>query len=420
MTNVVKRGAGRPAANAKRKKHAQRDVVVGGARTDALIGASKSNQKGSTMAKEPAPRFTMLGKGKFVHVIRTAAWDRKNSGCQTLRKYVVAEKIDYSKKNKGLSPEAALALDGCEHCATSVVATRMLPADSKRAAAKDARDEVLDRASGKNTVTKEARKGRKKVKADKPKKVKDDKPKAERKPTATKSGVRSTGSDTDTKAKALAMFMTDNGWDTDIAVDSDTGHTVVHGIHADQQGFGESRWQVINAYFIDGKYDVARHATLHVGGWSGTLRGAHAVRRQVDTSLDDRDRPHPEPGKGRSGPRKSSKVDDEVPEDESPEDAARRVPFLIDDDEAEIIDALLGKTLRWRNGVTGKVEEAMLPSTVRPPRKSAKRDVIRITTHPKSDRRMVEFLELLGQDEHGEIYGPERTVALDKIVRVVG
>ena len=133
---------------------------------------------------------------------------------------------------------------------------------------------------------------------------------------------------------------------------------------------------------------------------------------------EGRDRIHPEPGKGRTGPRKAA--EEEVPEDESPEDAAKRVPFLIDDDEAEVLDAVMGKTIRWRNGVSNKVDTANVPPAVRPSRKTAKRDVIKITVHPKTGRRMIEFLEFMGQDEHGEVYGPERVVALDKIVRVVG
>lgn len=356
----------------------------------------------------PKPKFMMLGKSKYVHTVHTEAFDRKKSECQQVRKYVVAGKINY--KSKGLSAEAALALDGCEACATVVAARALIPADERKAASKEARDEVLSRARGD--------KPKKATKAERHTRSKDAKVKAvnkaeakERKPavpTKTKSGTRSVGNDAKGKAEALAAFCRENGWGAMVGADST--HTVMT---------AKNGGMVIDAFFVDGKYDVARHATLKVGSWQGILRGAHAVRRQVDKSLDDRDRPHPAPGKGRSGPRTKA-VEDDIPEDESPEDAARRVPFLKDDEPAEIIDAVLGKEIVWRNGVSNQREHAHLPSEVRPKRKSAKRDVIQITEHPKTGKRMLSFLEVAGQNEDGEVYGPERTVALDKIVRVVG
>src|SRR5688500_16514345 len=113
MVNVVKKGAGRPAHEAKRRKHAQEDVVVGGKRDDALKDAAA-----------PTPKFVMFGKGKFVHVIRTAKWDKKHAQCLVVRKNMVAGKINY--KSKGISPEAVLALDGCCNCGTEAVAARLV------------------------------------------------------------------------------------------------------------------------------------------------------------------------------------------------------------------------------------------------------------------------------------------------------
>lgn len=364
------------------------------------------------MVNTPKPKFVMIGRGKFVHVIHTEAYDRKNAQCQVIRKAVVAGKIDY-KKDKGLSAEAALALDGCTACGTEVVATSLISPDSKRAERADKRDDTLKRASGKKeSLTEKTRKARKTV-------TKEEKPakkavvKVAKAPSKTKAGTRSTGSDTDSKAKALAMFMADNGWDTDITTDKATGHTVVNGLNGEQS---------IRAYFIDGKYDVSRHATINVGGWSGTLRGAHAVRRQVAKDLEDRDRPHPKPGAGRSGPRKSKADEPEVPEDESPEDAKRRVPFAIDAPDIEIIDAIKGKTVKWRNATSNTVQEAVVPSTVNGAgTKKAKHALIKITNHPtKPGRRILSFYGVEGMGEHGEVYGGERNVALDKIIRVVG
>ncbi len=357
------------------------------------------------MAKTPKPKFMMIGKGKYVHTFYTKAYDLKHSQCTQARKAIVAGKIDY--KHKGISPEAALALDGCEACATRTVAEAQIDPKTKREAAKDRRDEVLARARG-----------------DKPKKSKGkqavssksetgDKPKP-KKQSMTKSGPRSTasradGDPTQIKAKMLADFGAEHGWKTSIGEDKETGHTVVTATRGEE---------VITAWYIDGKYDINRHAETRVGEWTGKLRGAHACRRQM--AGEGRDRVHPEPGKGRTGPRKKVEAD-EVPEDESPEDAAKRVPFNIDDPDIEIIDAIKGKTIRWRNGVSNSIEEGWLPSQPTKTTKKGKegRALISITAHPKTGKRMVSFLSVAAVNEHGEVYGPERVVYLDKIVRVV-
>lgn len=392
MTNVVKRGTNRPAHYAKVNRHSQRNVVVGGKRDDALKGALRKETP--TMAKEPKPRFVVLGK-KYVHVVHDEAYDLKNTKCQTVKKAAGAGKIPAGS----LSAEAALALDGCPKCATAIVAERQLPASSKREDAKEKRDDVLKRAKG-ESLSDRAKKGRKVV----------DKKSPSAPAARTKSGTRSTVSGTDDPAKAKAQLLVDfavvNGWEASLGKDNDTGHWVVHTFRGNLK---------ITAWYIDGKYDINRHAVLESGNWKGTLRGAHAARRQMDASLDDRDRPHPQPGRGRSGPRK--KVEDELPpDDESPEDAARRVPFLIDDDEATILDAIQGKVIKWRNGVNNSIQQAWLPAGPG----NGKRPRIAIVDHPKNGRRMVEFFEVAALGEHGEVYGPERSVRLDRIVRVVG
>jgi hypothetical protein len=351
----------------------------------------------------PTRKFMLIGKaGKVVHVVTTKANDLKQGGrgseCQQVRKAWVAGKID--PKHKGMSPDAALALDCCTRCETAGVAKSMIKPDKAERAAK--RDEVLERAKGKPA------KKSKPAKMAKGKESKADKPKAERKepkPTKAKSGFRSVGSSSDAKAEALRAFCADNGWAATLGKDDTTGHVVV---------IAHQGTTIINAFFIDGKYDVARHAFISVGSWKGTLRGAHAVRRQVDSSLDDRDRPHPKPGVGRSAPRAKAK-DEVVPEDESPEDAAKRVPFLMDDDDDTVLAALLGKTIRWRNGVSGNVEEARIPVKAN----GGKRAKVTLSVHPKSGKRILDFISVDSIGEHGEVYGPERAVRLDRIIRVV-
>lgn len=398
MTTVVKKGTGRPAHAARKTKHAQRNVVVGGKRDDALLNALNPTKKGTAMSKEPpAPRFVMFGKGKVVHVIHTKAYDLKNGQCPTVRKNIVAGNVDYKKSHKGLSPEATLALPTCTNCGTEVVAQRLIPEETKRAARKDKRDEVMDRAKASKPKSKSS-------------KVKESKPKPDRKPTKAMAGFRSTGSGyedkTQGKAEELAQFARDNGWSAKATED-------------------KPRWRVnatkgnqtIVVWFLDGKFDLSFEGYLEVGNWRGKLRAAHAVRRQIDMALDDRMRPHPHPGAGRSVAR--SRKADIVPEDESPEDAAKRVPFSVDDDPIVIVDMLLGKRIQWRNGVSNTVEEAVVPSEVRGKGKHCKRDKVTLTEHPKTGKRMLDFLVVDSANEDGEVYGPERVVALEKIIRVL-
>lgn len=349
-------------------------------------------------------RFMTLGKSKYVHTVRTKAADLKSaekdgSQCQQVRKYHVAGKI--KPNDKGVSPEAALAMDGCEACATELKAKSLQDPDVKKAERAAARDEVIER----------ARTGGKKDAKGKAAKIKAARevskaPKPERKvpngPTKTKAGVRSVGSDTESKANQLKAFAEQYGWTVEFA-DGDPGLLLV----------AKKGDQTIYCWYIDGKYDIARHAYIEVGEWRGTLRGAHACRRQ----MEGENAVHPNPGKGRSGPRKRVDVgEDEVPEDESPEDARRRVPFLLEDLDIEVIDAIKGKVIKWRNGVSGVLEEAWLPAS--PTTKKGKREIISVKEHPKTGRRMVTFLVVDSVNEHGEQYGPERTVYLDKIVRV--
>jgi hypothetical protein len=332
-------------------------------------------------------KFMLLGKSKWVHVITTKAKDLKTSQCQQVRKYHVAGKVP---KGKGMSPDAASALDPCPHCDAKrlikIAIKESMTPEQRKAESKAKRDETLAKMQPK-------KKGKAKKaasKSGKPKKV-------------TKSGGNVSSGDNKGKAEALAAFAKEHGWKAKVA-DANPGLlvTAVRGA------------ETIRCYFVDGKYDTTRHASLEVGDWTGKLRGVHGCRKQM--AGEGRDRPHPKPGQGRSGPRPGRRKDaEEIPEDESPEDAMRRVPFSVDDDPIVVIDAIKGKTIRWRNGTSNLIEEAWLPGAA----DGKKRSKIAITQHPKTGRRMVNFLTVTAITEHGEQYGPERSVYLDKIVRVV-
>ncbi len=361
----------------------------------------------------PKYKYTTIGSGKVVHVITTKANDTKSPGkspgaqCPQVRKAWLADKFN---KAKGISPEAALALDGCGRCGTHAIAEAEVKEsespEDKRAKAEQKRDETL--AKAKKPLTKAEQRAKDRM-MDKPteKSDKKDKPKKDKKKSMTKSGPRSIGGSGEDKAKQLSEFAKEHGWKS--SVEKDGAHLRVTAVKGDE---------TINVWYIDGKYDPARPAAVDVGDWSGKLRGAHSARRQM--SGEGRDRPHPSPGKGRSGPRqgkdKSKGEDEVIPENESPEDAKRRVPFSLDDDALVILDMIKGKTIKWRNGTSGSVEEAWLPSII----KAKKREVMTITEHPKHGKRILNFITVLKVTGDGPVYGPERSVYLEKIIRVIG
>lgn len=365
------------------------------------------------MAKEPKARFVTLGKSKFVHVVHTELWDRKNSQCQQVRKFTVAGKVP----GGSLSPEAALALDDCPRCNTHDRATLLLEksktVEQRRAEAQDRRNQTLDKVSGKKVTKPKQHVKATKVKAAKPAKPAKDKPAPKPKqPTRTKAGFRSTGDGyadkTQGKAMEVVAFAEDNGWRAKAV--EDNGWMVE----------AKRNDQTIHVWFVDGKYDLSREAEIVVGTWHGKLRGAHAARRQMDASLDNKDRPFPRPGEARVSKREgkvSKQTNNKAAGDdkESPLDAATMRPFSLDDPDIEIIDAIKGKMIRWRNGVSGTLEEAWVPSKAQ----GKKRPLISIKQHIKTGKRYVSFLSVQSVNEDGENYGAERNVNLDKIVRVM-
>jgi hypothetical protein len=337
---------------------------------------------------ETKARFLATKSGR-VHVVTTPAADNKKT-CPIVKK---GHKDGTWKGRRSLSPDAALAMDDCTKCESHGIAAKAkraaLTPEQRRAEANDVRDQTMANASGKKKGKSKARKAAEKT----PKQPRDRKP--------TKSGPRSvstgSGDPGEDKAKQIMAFGDEHGWSSNLEKEGATGWKVT-------ATRGE---ETIFVWYVDGKYDTSHHAELHVGGWSGRLRGAHGARRQM--SMEGRDRPYANPGVGRSGPRKGKAAEADPPEDESPEDAAARRPFLLDDDELVIIDALKGRTIRWRNGISKSVEEAVVADKM-----------IKVSEHPKTGDRMLDFHELVGSDKEGAVLGPNRVVRLAAIIRVSG
>lgn len=84
------------------------------------------------------------------------------------------------------------------------------------------------------------------------------------------------------------------------------------------------------------------------------------------------------------------------------------LPFSKDDDDLIIVDAIKGMELFWRNNMMAKVVSARVPSKPR---------LIRFGTTGRAQRRYVSFPET-EMSSDGEIYGPERSVAIEDMLRV--
>lgn len=155
-----------------------------------------------------------------------------------------------------------------------------------------------------------------------------------------------------------------------------------------------------------------------VPGRSVPMHNSGTWRRQV--SLPEGQRPIS--ARPKQFGRKKSSIPVEMPESangDHPEDGINgeviplnvaALPFSKDDDDLIIVDAIKGMELFWRNNMMQKVVSARVPSKVR---------MIRfgVTGREPNQRRCVSFPES-EMSKDGEIYGAERTVAIESMLRV--
>ena len=209
----------------------------------------------------------------------------------------------------------------------------------------------------------------------------------------TQAGPRSVGGDSEDKAKQLLEFAKQHGW---------KGKVNLTGTNQASVTVSKKDEGTIVCNFVDGKYDVSNQATLSVGDWTGTLRGAHRVRKQM--SLEGGDRPIPKPGASR---KRSPKADADSGEDH--DDTERVVPWSADSKDAEVINAIRGKVIEWRNRTSGAIDQAEV---------AAKGGNVCIEVHPKTMHRMLSFAQVLYDDKGRAELGGERVVRIDRIINV--
>jgi len=309
-------------------------------------------------------RVHVVGAGVECPVVKTAA--RKGTW----------------KGRRGISAEAALALDPCDKCQTHERARAILGHD--RDAAADQAAATRDKIAGKKRKSDLAsgRRGRKSTGGGSKRKVS----KAER------------GS----KAQALKDYAEEHDWSVTIE-ELDGTEIKLEAIKGDL---------TIECYFIDGNYNRDRFSYVIKGSWKGRLRGVHGCRKQ----MAGENPPHPEPGKGKSArsPKARTSLDTEsdVDDDDDDDDDSRGVPWLKDDEEAVIIEAVRGHVIYWRNAkwsASGKLLSAEVPP-------NGKRT--RVYEHPRNGRRILQFDEVVYDDNRRAELGGQRDVALERIVRI--
>lgn len=206
-----------------------------------------------------------------------------------------------------------------------------------------------------------------------------------------------------------AKLAKDHGWAVDVAVDPLTGPGPRTWIVVARKG--DER---VQAAWTDGKVNyplvIAFFPTHQF--W---LKNTTQWRRQV--SLPDSERPAKREPKTRP-PRvpASEKIAgaieapvDAVPETEGIKFNSTQLPFEKDALDAEVIDLLKGRKLYWRNNFASKIENAEVPGNAR---------MVRIAEHPTNGRRIVSFPEVAGYDKDGPVYGCERSVAVDQMIKV--
>lgn len=210
------------------------------------------------------------------------------------------------------------------------------------------------------------------------------------------------------KAKEHAKLAEDHGWSVQVTTNERRGLTVIA---------SKGDEICVLAYRENGILwnDEIR---FKVPGRSVPMHNSGTWRRQV--SLPEGQRPIPARPKrfGRkpklNGIERTESANSEPTEEEIDGEViplnVASLPFSKDDDDLIIVDAIKGMELFWRNNMMQKVVSARVPTKAR---------MIRfgVTGREPNQRRCVSFPES-EMSKDGEIYGAERTVAIESMLRV--
>lgn len=198
------------------------------------------------------------------------------------------------------------------------------------------------------------------------------------------------------KAFDFVKHAKDAGWQVDLQPKDDE---VVEVIAKRDTETITIRWR--NGVFID-------DATYTCGSYNRKVRNASAGKQFMDRKAQEA---VADAAKRRANTPRKRSVDDEQEMD----DSQRKALLPFDSDEStdeEVISALLGKTIVWRNRTTGLNEEATLME------RFPQRNLSIVWKH---NRRVLNFNEDVSTDEkmQGITSGVFRSVYVDAIRRVV-
>ena len=211
---------------------------------------------------------------------------------------------------------------------------------------------------------------------------------------------------TTAKAEEHAKIAADHGWAVNVENNNHGGLTVI-----------ASRGEEICvlSYQRNGVL-FNKEIVFKVPGRSVPLHNSGTWRRQI--SLPEGKRPiSAKPKRAGRAPKKAVPAIDPgekvngtvvVPEEELIPINKSSLPFAHDAEDIVIVDAIKGRQLFWRNNMMAKVVTAMVPSKPR---------MIRFGVTGRAQRRFVSFPET-HMTSDGEVYGAERSVAIEDMLRV--
>lgn len=336
-----------------------------------------------------------------VHVVDRDPSDRGGTSCPTVGRMLNAGSW---KGQRSLKPEAALAGNDCTKCETHKTARREIRLNKAHV-----RPTVPGRRP--NTATNAAE-----IKA-------DAKSRLAKHQSRTRLRHDSKTQEVNLKPKEPEAPIQDKG---QRLADEHAKLAKDHGWIVEVQHVTDSEWLVIarkgdewvQAAWIDGKVDYPRVIAVFPS-YTFWLKNTTQWRRQV--SLPDSERPAKREPKNRPprvpvasrsvlavDPGLNGAVVVEV-EGDGIKFNSTDLPFAKDAPDAEIIDLLRGHILHWRNNFASKIEKAEVPTVTR---------LIRISEHPTNGRRIVSFPEVADYTKDGVVYGCERSVAIDQMIKV--
>lgn len=371
MTSNVPKGAGRAAHAAKTAKHAQRTPLPPRGATSGMTKKVSAKVIADEVEAKPGPAARK----------RTAR--RSDPGTESLTSL--------------LGPVAAKPRKAASKTATAT------PKPAAKPVATDAPKRGKQAATP-SVATPRASKPAKKA-AEEPRKAPTATPKPQkpipgtRTPAAAKNTPTPKGgtavAPSGSKSDALAAFAEASGWETKIVPMPDNCVTVS----------SERGSELIEVHFSDDKLDLLQMPTYTINGRTVKLRNVSAAKKQMVVSPEDALKAVPA-----TGPKRERKPREKHDDDRGAVVLRRITPW--EDESAEgwedddIVEAVRGKKLVWRNTIAGTYEDAhVLPM--------AKQKQLKIVVAPNGKR----VLNWASCDDHGKLCG-FRSVYIENIVQV--